>query len=237
MDSIFNNYDIIKLIIEKNKNNIYILYKLFHTSKLFRNEIKKLNINIIKDYNIYQLKKSVNNNINFKLKKDNIINIIKNLKEIIKYYSKGKINEQEDIKLFNNKIIKYKEYLNNINNNLNKLNLKIINLRKKTLFLNTTFIESKSIPLQIPYYPYITNYVNNIKLKYIIKNSQEEYEYIENLFYNNKSKILHLTSCSSLNNCDIYNCNFIKLDSLNEIDNLNIIYCKKCTNLIREELI
>jgi hypothetical protein len=259
MNSPFDNYDILKLIVYNFKDDPYNLLKLSHTSSFLRKEIIKNNIyphmiDIIKNYNIDHLKVAEDELIKINKEKMIVLNIVKNFLDSLKtlkiYYNMMFINEnkpnidyknikevddQESIKFIQNQNIKYKQELTNLNEKIIYLNLRIQSLRKKNLFFNQNFIERKI--LQLPqnrwHYTYTYINVNKIKLKYIVKNDNGEYKYIENLYYNINSNMLHLTNCRSLKNSVPDYCIFIKKDDLVEHDNINFRYCKHCLNDIQ----
>lgn len=261
MDSPFDNIDIIKIILGKFKDDPHNLLKLTHTSSFLRKEIIKNDIyphiiNIIKNNNIYQVKQienKISNAINYK---DSIKTILTNFistgKEILNLKIKYNIEDPETLDFIKKQIRKEKNMLINITDYINNLNLRLESLRKKIFFFNQTFVELMFIPQprqrltgnyangMIYYYmPYIPTTVNvdKIKLKYIVQDDNRDYKYIENLFFNKKSNMLHLTNCGSLKNSDLDNCVFIKKDDLIEYDEREFTYCKKCTRDIRNFLI
>lgn len=247
MDSPFENYDILKLIVAQFKDDPYNLLKLAHTSSFFRNEIIKNDnylpmIDIIKNNNIILLKLAEDkiNNINNKKKKITII--IKNYLSNLKLLYNDK-DVQKEINFIENQIKIKRNKLKLLNDDNINLNLKIERLIKKNNFFNQTFIECKILQRPLNrrniYTPYTYIYVDKIKLKYIIQNNKGDYKYIENLYYNKNTNMLHLTSCGTLKNISTLNDNhliFIKKDNLIDYTNLNYKYCKHCLNDIQSYL-
>lgn len=258
MDLPFDNFDIVKHFTYLFKDDPHYLLKLAHTSSYFRKEILENEvypdmINIIKHNNIYQEKQIEKEIIKTKINKERLMVILQNYKSILREIEKGNSEDIDVIQFNKNEIKKYNTNINKLKEKVNHLNLKLESLRKKNLFFNKKFVEIIFLPQPrqrlvgnfyyggAAYY-YLSNYettinVDNIKLKYIVKNDNGEYKYIENLFFNKKSNMLHLTNCGSLKNSDLNNCVFIKKDDLDKHTHREFIYCKKCTRDIRNFLI
>ena len=252
MDSPFDNIDIIKIILGIFKDEPHYLLKLAHTSSFLRKEIIENDlfphiINIIKNNNIYQVKQIEKDIINIKRNKDSLITLLKNNKSNLREMEKANIEDTDAKEFIKKQILNYKNIVNKNNDKINNLNLRLESLRKKNLFFNQEFVELMFIPQPIQRlrgynYYYLSNYrttiyVDNIKLKYIVKDDNGEYKYIENLYYHKKSKLLHLTNCGSLLNSELNNCVFIKKDDLIDHDDIEFTHCKKCTRDIRNFLI
>lgn len=250
MDSPFNNYDIVKEILNNLKDEPHNLLKLAHTCSFFRKEIIENDlfpemIDIIKNNNIYQVKELEKKIIKKKNNKNSLTNILKNNISNLKEIQKSNIDDPETIQFIKNQIQKYKININKEQEEIKNLHLKLISLRKKNLFLDQKFVELEFYPLPrnrnhnywFRYANVSTIYVDKIQLKYIVKDDNGDYKYIENLYYNKKSKILHLTNCGSLKTSELNNCVFIKKDDLIDHNNINFTYCKKCTEDICNFLI
>lgn len=255
MESPFNNYDIIKYLIKKEfKDDSHNLLKLAHTSSFLRkeiieNELYPEMIDIIKNNNIYQVKELEKKIIQKKRNKDSLITLLKNNNSNLREIERSNIDDPETIQFIKKQIKKYKININNLQEEMNNLNLRIKSLRKKNLFFNQKFIELEFYPLprnRNNNYWYMAHtrpghitqiLVDKIKLKYIVKDDDGEYSYIENLYFNKNSNILHLTNCGSLKNSDLNNCVFVKKDNLIDHDDIDFTYCKKCTKNIINFLI
>ena len=225
METPFNNNDILKIIISYFINDSRTLLKLSHVSTIFRSEIINNDIypsmnNIIKNNNIVFLKVTEDNIININKEINQITNIIRNYLSNLQLLDVNNEDKLDEIKFIKNQILKYKQKILNLNNKNKNLNLTVKRLKKNNLFFNQIFTECKI--LQRPLnrnrfgglrYQYTNIYVDQIKLKYIIENSNGNYNYIENLYYNKNTNMLHLTSCGTYAHCDPNNCIFIKKDN------------------------
>lgn len=257
MDSPFDNFDIVKHFTYLFKDDPHYLLKLAHTSSYFRKEILENEvypelIDIIKRNNIYQVLQLEKLIISTTKNKERLKDILNNYKFILMEIEKDDIEDIDAIQFNKNEIKKYNTSINKLSEKINYLNLKLERLKKKNLFFNQKFIEFKFYPQpiqrRVANYPNGINYyymyynptaifVDKIKLKFIVQDDNGDYKYIENLFFNKKSKMLHLTNCCCLQNSDLNNCVFIKKNDLVEYDMSEFKYCKKCTHDIRNFLI
>ena len=110
--------------------------------------------------------------------------------------------------------------------------LKKYNLNKKLNFILT---KKNFTKLELLNNKYQRVNFNNIKLKYIVKDDNQNFNYIEYLIYNSRSKILHLPYCNY--NPDSLNIHGLRLEELSDLDTNNLKYCSNCLNYLENILI